>query len=327
MSLIAAVRTALLPAGLNLVAALPVDRYDRDVPERYHLRKRYPASRSLIVIGNGGGTFWEGFRHHHDARDAQAQVQEPNPLDCYTATIIERDVPPVLASIGTTGRFLYPFRFDEEPVSFVHLGALAGLGARSLLGVLVHPEYGPWIALRAAVLLDVAIESTLVTPFDPCGTCADKPCIGACPGAAISERGWNVPACTAHRVRLPLPQEIVEFPRDSPLRRGSGQASRRRQEKAAPQGERNSSCDSSESKDSRTVRAEEAPSSQGPSRSPARDLSTLPEGEGAEVSRNCADRCHARWECIYGRAHRYPADALAYHQGRAFEVMRANHAA
>ncbi|MBI1817339.1 MAG: hypothetical protein HYR72_20390 [Deltaproteobacteria bacterium] len=276
MSLIAAVRAALLPAGLNLVAALPVERYDRDVPERYRLRKRYPTSQSLIVIGNGGGPFWEGFRQHRDGRDAQPQTQEPNPLDCYAATIIERDVPPVLASMGTAGRFLYPFRFDEEPVSFIHLGALAGFGARSLLGVLVHPEYGPWIALRAALLLDVAIESTPVTPFDPCGTCADKPCISACPGAAISERGWDVPACTAYRAGLPV----------------------HRRER---QGE--------------------------PRNAPALHSNPHPGGEGAEVPGNCADRCHARWECIYGRAHRYPADALAYHQRRALDVMRASDAA
>jgi hypothetical protein len=36
----------------------------------------------------------------------------------------------------------------------------------------------------------------------------------------------------------------------------------------------------------------------------------------------CLDRCHARVACVYGRRHVYPADALAHHHGRAFDVMR-----
>ena len=53
---------------------------------------------------------------------------------------------------GTSGapiRVLYPFGFAEDGVSFTRLALLAGLGRESLVGVLVHPVYGPWIALRA----------------------------------------------------------------------------------------------------------------------------------------------------------------------------------
>lgn len=243
MSLIAAVGAALSPSGLNLVAALPVERYDRDVPERYRLRKRYPSSRALLVIGNGGGAFWRAFRRYCDAHPGFFE-DTPDPLDHYTVDVVERHVPPLLERAGVSGRLLYPFRFESDPVSFVHLAALAGLGARSVLGVLVHPVYGPWMALRAAVLLDAEIEPTPVEPFDPCGGCADKPCIGACPASAISVRGWDIPTCTAHRVAL---------------------------------------------------------------------------------ASNCADRCDARWHCVHGRAHRYPAEALVYHHGRALMVMRTHH--
>lgn len=245
MSLIADVRAALSPVGLNLVAALPVERYDRDVPEAYRLRKRYPRGQSLIVVGNGGGEFWSGFRDYCETHPGFRE-DDAEPLDRYTLFLIERELPALIAASGATGRLLYPFRFASDPVSFVHLGAVAGLGARSLLGVLVHPEYGPWIALRAAVLLDAPIEPTPIVPFDPCGTCMEKPCLRACPVAAVTERGWDVPLCSAYRLR------------------GGGQ--------------------------------------------------THP---------NCNDRCDARWQCVYGRAHRYPPDALAYHQACALTAMRA----
>ena len=289
MSLVTALRDALLPTGLNLVAAVPAELYDRDVPERYRLRKRYPGVHSLIVIGNGGAAFWIAFRAYCDGHPDFVNT-EADPLDAYTTRVIEAQVPPILVRHDLEGRVLYPFRFDTEPVSFIHLGAIAGFGARSLLGVLVHPEYGPWVALRAALVLDVAIEPITVANFDPCGTCAEKPCISACPVGAVSERGWDVPRCAAHRaMRLPAASGF-------PLPLGEGQG---------------------EGREAALVASSPHPN-------------PLPEGEGAESgdrpNRNCADRCDARWHCVYGRAHRYPADALAYHQRRALDAMRRFHA-
>jgi epoxyqueuosine reductase len=37
---------------------------------------------------------------------------------------------------------------------------------------------------------------------------------------------------------------------------------------------------------------------------------------------DCAPRCHARAACVLGPEYRYPDAELAYHQGRALEVMR-----
>ncbi len=295
MPLVDALRAALAPAGLNLVAALPVARYDREVPERFHLSKRHPGAKSLVVIGNGGRAFWDGFRVYGE-KHPEFVPREPHPLDRYTTTVVERGVVPVLERESLAGRVLYPFEFEREPVSFLHLGALAGFGARSLLGVLVHPEFGPWIALRAAVLLDSEIESTPVTPFDPCGGCIDKPCIAACPAGAVSERGWDVPACAAYRVggrehdlsrvgSLSLGERVrVREGNDEPL------------------------LDS--------PHPDPLPAGEG----------TGEEGEGEE-RQSCDLRCDARWRCVYGRDHRYPADALAYHQRRALESMRARYAA
>jgi NAD-dependent dihydropyrimidine dehydrogenase PreA subunit len=291
MSFIDTVRGALLPAGLNLISALPVERYDRDVPESFHLSKRHPDGKSLVVIGNGGRAFWDGFRTYREKHRDFAE-REAHPLDAYTMMVIESLLPPLLRSAGVSGRILYPFDFAREPVSFLHLGAMAGLGARSLLGVLVHPEFGPWIALRAALLLNVELEPSPVVPFDPCGGCVDKPCLTACPARAVSERGWDVPACTAHRVGDAVP-DASQPDSLSPRERGR-------------------------------VRGENDEARPGcPHPNP------LPGGEGTGEQReqNCGHRCEARWHCVYGREHRYPADALAYHQRRALETMRARYAA
>jgi len=107
--------------------------------------------------------------------------------------------------------------------------------------VLVHPEFGPWIALRGALLLDASSSAARpAAGFDPCGACRERPCIAACPTAAVSTAGWNAESCAAYRVGEPG---------------------------------------------------------------------------------RCDDGCHARVACVYGRAHRYPAAAIAYHQRRARAVM------
>jgi epoxyqueuosine reductase QueG len=157
---------------------------------------------------------------------------------------MERAVLPLARRLGVRATLRLPFDATLPPLSFVHLAEAAGLGRRSILGVLIHPAFGPWIALRGALLVDELVAAARpAAGFEPCSGCRDRPCIAACPGAAVRHPdGWDVARCIDYRVADPAA---------------------------------------------------------------------------------CADRCHARFECVYGRDHRYPAEALAYHQRRAFAVMAA----
>jgi hypothetical protein len=226
-------RDALEPFGLNLVGAAAVARYDAAVPPRHALAALAPAARGAIVVGNGGGALWHAFRRFcADHPDVAALA---DPLDAYVERAVATAVRAALGSAAL--RVLHPFRFPAEPVSFQHLAACAGLGRPSRLGVLIHPTYGPWIALRAAVLVAADVEAPRPADgFDPCPGCVEQACMVACPAGAVRAAGWDVPACAAHRRR-----------EDDP----------------------------------------------------------------------CAVRCHARFDCVIGREHRYPADAQAYHQLRA----------
>jgi hypothetical protein len=60
---------------------------------------------------------------------------------------------------------------------------------------LLHPRYGPWVSVRAALLLrgqpfgpiaDAAISAT----FQPCSTCA-RPCLQACPAQVHDGAGHS----------------------------------------------------------------------------------------------------------------------------------------
>jgi epoxyqueuosine reductase len=235
-------REILAPLGLNLIGTTSVTDYEALVPRQYHVTPLLPAAKTIVVIGNGGGEFWQGFRVYCDHHSGYRQ-ERTHPLDDYTVEVIESTLTPILQATGTSYRYVYPFRFWTEPVSFMHLARAAGLAGPSILGVTIHPAYGPWMALRAAVLLD--LELSLPSPasgFDPCPTCVERPCVSACPASAISkEKGWDIPACVQHRV---------------------------------------------------------------------------------QHQEDCVEYCHARYQCVYGREHRYPLDELQYHQRQSFVEMR-----
>lgn len=188
--------------GLNLVAALAVTRYDAAVPEAARLGPIEPRARTVVVIGNGGGEFWSYYQRYlklHPEHAARA-----HPLDDYTRALVNDELVTGLASRETYARALFPF--VEEPVHlrFMDLARLAGLGAPSLLGLLVHPEYGPWIALRAALLMELEFEAAgPALNFDPCPQCASRACIAACPTAAVSLAGWDAHGCADYRIAAP----------------------------------------------------------------------------------------------------------------------------
>ncbi len=232
---------ALAPFGLNLIGVTTPRAYDALVPAGHRLG---PAvAGAIVVIGNGGDAFWAAYRAHVASHPEDVAVAHP--LDAFTTQVMERHALPVAERLGVHPRLQLPFATTAPALSFVHLAEAAGLGRRGLLGVLIHPEFGPWMALRGALLVDAAADAARpAAGFDPCPTCRDRPCITACPaGAVASPTGWNVPGCIDFRVACGG---------DNP----------------------------------------------------------------------CLDRCHARVACVYGRRHRYPDDALAHHQARAFAAMR-----
>jgi len=180
--------------GLNVVGTTTVADYDASAPPDARLARRVPHASGLLVVGNGGGAFWRAFEAFCRAHPDHAAGADP--IDRFTRQVVDAAV----AAAGLTGPVLYPFDFPATPVSFMHLAECAGLGRRSLLGVLVHPIYGPWIALRAAVPLPTAVAAPRPADgFDPCPTCVARPCVAACPAGAVTAAGWDIPTCAAQR--------------------------------------------------------------------------------------------------------------------------------
>lgn len=187
---------ALAPFGLNLIGVTTPAAYDALVPPSHRLGPR--VAGAIVVIGNGGGGFWSAYRDHLSRHPGWAE--RAHPLDDFTTFVMEEHAVPIAERLGVRPQLRLPFR--ETALSFVHLAEAAGLGRRGLLRVLLHPEFGPWLALRGALLVaDAPAAPRPAAGFDPCPSCRDRPCVAACPGGAMTAaEGWDVPTCIDFRV-------------------------------------------------------------------------------------------------------------------------------
>jgi epoxyqueuosine reductase len=187
------------PFGLNLIAAIPAERYEVAAAPAYRAGAIFRECRSIVLIGNGGGDFWRAFKRHTRANNTWLERQ--NPLDDFTREIIEQKIINPIQALGLRCMVVYPFG-NGPTLNFMQLATVAGLAGPSISGVVVHPVFGPWIAFRAALLVDCEIDHPgHAIGFDPCPTCITRSCITACPAAAVSfPSGWDIPRCLAHRI-------------------------------------------------------------------------------------------------------------------------------
>ncbi|HEX6657026.1 MAG TPA: hypothetical protein VF065_03020, partial [Ilumatobacter sp.] len=72
--------------------------------------------------------------------------------------------------------------------------------SQSPIGILIHPEHGLWHAYRGAFLFPFALDGVPPPSGDPspCLSCADQPCLSACPVDAFTIGGYDADACRAH---------------------------------------------------------------------------------------------------------------------------------
>jgi hypothetical protein len=148
------------------------------------------ADSQLVLIGNVGASMWRAFAPFIDG--------DPDPLDRWIRSIVDP-----LAD-HARARAVYPF--DDPPPPIQRWAMRAEQLRPSPLGILIHPHFGLWHAYRAVLVFTdkvesehEALESTHEqTPAHPCDSCAEKPCLNACPVGAFSTSGYDVPGCAGY---------------------------------------------------------------------------------------------------------------------------------
>jgi epoxyqueuosine reductase len=93
---------------------------------------------------------------------------------------------------GITARDL-AYQVDEGGIFLKDTAVLAGLGAIGKNNLLITPDFGPRVRLRA-LIIDADLEPTGPIDFAPCETC-DMPCMRACPQGAFQSGSYDRSLC------------------------------------------------------------------------------------------------------------------------------------
>ncbi len=86
-----------------------------------------------------------------------------------------------------------PYHVEKGGIFLKDAAARAGLGVIGANNLLVTPEYGPCIRLRA-LCLGAKLTPTGPVDFSPCNSC-DMPCRGACPQKAFTQGSYSRDLC------------------------------------------------------------------------------------------------------------------------------------
>ena len=178
VSLLDAMHARATAAGFDLIAGFAVDGWNASAPE--HALPDLGRARALgVVIGNTGA-LWPRLCQALAADPALAS--DPDPLDRYT----ERTLEDAVASLGVAAAIRFAHRAPYPPIQ--RIAAHAGLVHLQPSHLCVHPVHGPWIAMRAVIVLDAEGPAEApTTTAAPCD-CA-RGCLPAFERAAAL--GWN----------------------------------------------------------------------------------------------------------------------------------------
>jgi len=146
--------------GLDLWATCSAADYDAVVEPAYRLPSWGRARTLVVVIGNTRA-LWP---------HVVAGAGRPRPVDDHVEEVVGAAVAAALAGLDPVPAHALRFAPDPPPrrVAIQRLAEVAGLAWLSPSHLSVHPTYGPWIGLRAAVVIDVDGPPPRPPPPPPC---------------------------------------------------------------------------------------------------------------------------------------------------------------
>jgi len=167
------VRRALEGSGIELVASCDAAAYDACAPQPLRSAAWLPGAGGVVVAGSAGPALWRGFRAQMEERPELWTL--PHPYDEFVASLLAR-ADAALEHVGVRYRRFEAAFHAPVRVDFVALARLVGLGSPGPFGLLIHPQHGPWWALRGAWIVSGPVDAPLAAQT-PCVGCS-APCVG-----------------------------------------------------------------------------------------------------------------------------------------------------
>lgn len=194
-SLLAEVRALAAGAGLNLFGLVDRERYDAGQPPERRASRLAADCGTIVVLGSGGRRLWQCYDDWRRSGGAAESI----------AAFAWRAVERLVQRLGSPQRRACVVDLERPgTLNAQRLGEAAGLGTVSpVSGMLLHPEFGPWLRVRAAVLVaghpfGAVADASISDRFQPCCSCA-APCLDACPASAHAAGQHDLVRCGGHR--------------------------------------------------------------------------------------------------------------------------------
>ncbi len=155
-ALLAALEQQARQRGFDLFGLVDTERFDAGRPKEGRCSGAMPRCGTAIVLGSVG-----------------ASVAAPGAERALCATLRQHGVRVKLANER------------RMSISFSCLAEAAGLGTVSpVIHRLLHPQYGPWVAVAAVLLLEGrpfgrVEDASIAERFQPCAKFS-RPCVGGC---------------------------------------------------------------------------------------------------------------------------------------------------
>ncbi|MEO8603659.1 MAG: hypothetical protein ABI629_13885 [bacterium] len=165
-ALLTALTTRCHTLGFDLVQPFALDWYN-DAVALEHRLPDLGRRRALGALIAHTRAVWEPFCAAW--RDDAALRAETDPLDRYT----ERCLADVLASLPLGAEIRFAHQPAPRRPAIQRLADVSGLAPLSLVGLNIHPLYGAWVGLRAALVFDLdAPDGPPPIVANPCRDCA-----------------------------------------------------------------------------------------------------------------------------------------------------------
>ncbi len=135
-----------------------------------------PRHRLGLVIGNTRA-LWPAFRRHLRGLGVRNPNElGPDPLDIYIEELIAGALLDLHESHGVDSHVVFAHDSLSAPLPIQRIADFAGLARLGPVHLSIHPQYGPWIALRAVISLELPIEAGIALGWDrpaqrPCDSC------------------------------------------------------------------------------------------------------------------------------------------------------------